>query len=485
MLIISTKNDTGLLAARERAAGELVFVEKDDDAALRRLVAEATGLVTEGKEKTEGGREECFLVLQDMTSLWLLQTVGLPRELEERVDVCATTWEDWLAKTVFVRLPGVRAMFPSLDRVAIGRDSEVTVHLVIVGFSALTEALAMNAALVAHYPNYNRDARLRTRITVVDEKVHEGRDRLVQRYVHLFDNSYWRTLDLDDASPRCVVHRPMYEGKRKDFVDIEWEFVKGNVRNEAVRQKLTEWSEDGRQQLTVALCHQEQERNYSEAFGLPEGVYRMGVPVLCWTEGGDLLRMAAKEGAYASIVPMGSDLLDMSVLRVLKKLAKRVNYVYSHCFSLAKEDPITAPATIDEEKMERLWTQVGSLTKQYSNLFNAMTLGTKMHSIGHAEGDWKDYYALTMEEISVLTEVEHNRWSVEELILGYRPANDEEMARVEKDIAQKKVLRKEKIHYDLRSFDDLRADSTGKNVNVYDMALTQGIPLIIKSCITD
>ena len=49
----------------------------------------------------------------------------------------------------------------------------------------------------------------------------------------------------------------------------------------------------------------------------------------------------------------------------------------------------------------------------------------------------------------------------------------------------KKMLRKKKIHYDLRSFDDLRADSTGKNVNVYDMALTQGIPLIIKTCITD
>ena len=108
-----------------------------------------------------------------------------------------------------------------------------------------------------------------------------------------------------------------------------------------------------------------------------------------------------------------------------------------------------------------------------------------MHSIGHASDDWTEYYALTLEEINLLTEVEHNRWSVEELILGYRPANDKEMERVEKDIAQKKVLRKQKIHYDLRSFDDLRADSTGKNVNVYDMALTQGIPLMIKSCITD
>ena len=73
-------------------------------------------------------------------------------------------------------------------------------------------------------------------------------------------------------------------------------------------------------------------------------------------------------------------------------------------------------------------------------------------------------------------------------VLDYEYDNtytDEEKKLVEDDISQKKVLRNKKIHYDLRAFDDLQVDSTGKNVNVYDMALTQGIPLIIKSCITD
>lgn len=49
------------------------------------------------------------------------------------------------------------------------------------------------------------------------------------------------------------------------------------------------------------------------------------------------------------------------------------------------------------------------------------------------------------------------------------------------DVALKKEFRKKrKAHYDLRAFDDLREDGTGKNVQVYDMALTQGIPLIMK-----
>ena len=41
MLIISTSRKDHSLAARERAAGEMVFVEHDDSAAMRRLREEA------------------------------------------------------------------------------------------------------------------------------------------------------------------------------------------------------------------------------------------------------------------------------------------------------------------------------------------------------------------------------------------------------------------------------------------------------------
>lgn len=481
MLIISTYNQNSSLAVREKAAGELVFLEKDDNAAIKRLTEEARKY-----NESESKRLECYLILSDQTSLWLLQTVGLPQEIEDKVDVFATTMEDLLAKTIFVKLPNLPSKFPPLDRQPIAYGSDTTVHLVLVGFSAQTEALALNAALVAHYPNYCKDTRLRTRITIIDENVYDGRDRLIQRYAHLFDNSYYRTIDLNDTHPQCLVHRPMYEkDHRKDFVDVEWEFVNGNIRNDAVRQKLEEWSTDNRHLLTIAVCHTDNNRNYSESFGLPQQVYNQEIPVLCHTEESELIQIATKEGTYTSVYPFGSECCDINTLRTLKRLAQRVNYVYNHCFSLVSGDPITAPASIDEDKLEMQWRQIGSLSKQYSNIFNAMTLGTKMHSIGHTSEDWEAYYAVTLEEINILTEVEHNRWSVEELILGYRPVTEKEEKLVENDISQKKALRQKKIHYDLRAFSDLRTDSTGKNVNVYDMALIQGIPLIIKSCITD
>lgn len=482
MLIISTDYKDNSLASRARGVSDFVFVEKDDNSAIRRLREEAEKYDLSAHDER---RFECYLILKDLTSLWLLQTVGLPKEIEDKADVFATTMEDLLAKTIFVKLPNTPSAFPSLDRQPISFNSDTTVHLVIIGFSAQAEALALNATLVAHYPNYCRNTRLRTRITIIDDNVYDGRDRLIQRYTHLFDNSFYRTIDLNDADPQFQLHRPMYDGKRKDFVDTEWEFVNGNVRNEAIRQKLEEWSYDSHQQLTIAVCHSDYNRNFTESFGLPQAIYSNEIPVLCYTEEYDMMSVATCAGTYTSIFPISKECCDINTLKVLKHLGQRVNYVYNHCFSLAPEDPITAPSSIDKALLETQWKQIGSLPKQYSNIFNAMTLGTKMHSIGHSSDDWNEYYALTMEEINILTEVEHNRWNVEELILGYRPATDEEMKLVEDDISQKKVLRGKKIHYDLRAYDDLRADCTGKNVNVYDMALVQAIPLIIKSCITD
>lgn len=452
----------------------------NDNEAIRKLVAEAGAY---DPSKHDGRRMEATLVLESQTSLWLLQTVGVPDDLNAKVDILATTKEDLIAKTLLVKLPGTNNAYPSLDRLPIERDSDATIHLVLFGFTALAEALAVNAVLVAHYPNYCRDTRLRTRITIVDDELFGARNHFIERYKHLFDNSWYRTIDLEVENPKCEVHKPMYADSRKDFVDVEWEFVRGDIANGALRRKLSEWSASELQQLTIAFCYNSDERNLNEVLGLPQNVYNCNIPIFCHADEDDLLQLATQNKTYHNIIPVSDKHCDVKILETLHDLGQRINYVYNHCFELNPNDPITAPATIEEERLEPLWRKVGSLTKQYSNIYNAMTLGTKMHSIGHDAADWKNYYALSKDEIDILTEVEHNRWSVEELILGYRPCTDEEQELVENDVSMKKKLRQQKIHYDLRAYDDLRTDSTGKNVNVYDMALTQAIPLIIKSCI--
>ena len=482
MLIVSFKDKDLSLVARCRAAGEKVFIEADDNAIIGRLTAEAEAY---DLASHDGRRMECYIVLATATALWLLQTVGLPASIQAKADVVATTAADLTAKTVFVKLPNQPSVFPSLDRQPIGADSDSTVHLVIIGSSPLTEALAINAALVAHYPNYCRDSRLRTRITLIDDDMPRLRSRLTQRYQHLFENCYHRTIDLSQSNPKAPVHRPQEEQRLHDFVDVEWEFIHGNVRSEAVRQKLTLWAQSPTQQLTIAIAHNDAERNMDEAYALPQKVYEEKTPVLCHLAATDMVSTVAGQGCYQTVIPISELDCDLSTLSILKQMAQRVNYIYGHCFRLSPDDPVSSPDHIDVDQLESQWTQIGSLTKQYSNIYNAMTLGTKMHSLGHSADDWQQYYALSADEIELLTAVEHNRWSVEELILGYRPLTDDEQQQVEHDPSQKKILRGEKkAHYDLRSFDDLRSDATGKNAQVYDKVLTQGIPLIIKSCIS-
>lgn len=477
----NSKVSSILAAARNANMGE-TFVVDNDNEALRTLKAEADKY---SPEQNEGRRLECWLLLGSPTSLWLLQTGGLADDVQKKVDVFAVTADDLMAKSLFARLPATDSIVPPLDRKPIGLNSTSTVHLVIFGASDLTEAIAVNAALTAHYPNYCRDHRLRTRITIVAEDIFEWRDRLVQRYRHLFDNSFHRSINLDDDNPQCVCHRPMYCGEREDFVDVEWEFVNGSAHNSAMRAKLEEWSASPTQQLTVAMCIDNPQDNFSETFALPESVYLNNTPVICHTEDDELIATARNNPMFATVMAFGSKTCSLETLAALKGMAKRVNYVYNYCFSLSDDRQVCAPAEIDIDEADRLWDSIPTLTKQYSNIFNAMTIGAKMHSLGHEPNDWHTYYALSRQEVDTLTEVEHNRWSVEELILGFRPVDNNEQAAVENDIAMKKKLRNEKVHYDLRAFSDLRPDATGKNVDIYDRALTQSIPLIVKTCITD
>jgi len=164
------------------------------------------------------------------------------------------------------------------------------------------------------------------------------------------------------------------------------------------------------------------------------------------------------------------------------KMAKTVNYIYDRCYEENDKDwngHLRFAVEIDAEKRDSLWTRMSG-AKRMSNIYNAMTIGVKMRSMGFQDDEWDKVYDMSQEEMETLAEVEHNRWSVEELILGWRPCNDEEQRAVEADVTMKEQFKKRKIHYDLRAYNDLRPDGTGRPVQVYDRCLSACIPLIAK-----
>ena len=62
--------------------------DRNDNEVVRKLVYEAEKY---SLEEHKNQRLECYLMLNNMTSLWLLQTTGITSDLYHKVDVFATT----------------------------------------------------------------------------------------------------------------------------------------------------------------------------------------------------------------------------------------------------------------------------------------------------------------------------------------------------------------------------------------------------------
>ena len=427
-----------------------------DDKAIALLAQLATKYDVEAHD---GKRLLCHLLLQSNKALQMLHTCDLCDAVKQKIDVYPFTMDEVWSRGIV------------LDYEPITVQSEKHVHLVIFGKGEIAEMVALQAALVAHYPNYIRNHSLRTRITMIDPEhgdcIFSSKDGFVRRYQHLFDNSYYRMVKPSEEKAVVLFHHPIYEGRREDFVDVEWEFVEAGIDNVDVREKLMLWANDEMQLLTVVFAHQDEDKNKSESLLLPQELYRMSTPIYIYSK---------QDKEYDITLP-------------LVRMAKNVNYVYDHCYAENYSPSIMHPnyftiknaVEIDFEERERSWSKLSNV-KRMSSIYNAMTIPTKMRSIGLMEDEWERFYDISQHDIELLAQVEHNRWNVEELILGFRPCTDEEQKAVEADVkTQKKNYKSRKIHYDLRAYSDLRPDETGKSVKVYDLCLSACLPLIAKT----
>jgi hypothetical protein len=171
----------------------------------------------------------------------------------------------------------------------------------------------------------------------------------------------------------------------------------------------------------------------------------------------------------------------------LVSMAKNVNYLYTVCYKENIEEwtgRLRNAVEIDMRERDVLWEQL-SVNKRMSCIYHAMTVATKMRSIGLNENDWEHFYDISTQDVNLLSEVEHNRWSIDELILGWRPCTEHELKQIEANITLKNDLKKRKIHYDLRSYNDLQPDETGKPAQIYDICLCSCLPLIAKTYIEE
>lgn len=438
-----------------------------------------------------GKRLLCHLLLRSQSLLQMIRLEGFRQEIDSKLEINPFTIEDQWSQSIAL----------GLDREPITIQSEKTIHLVIFGMTSVGEQVAINAAHVCHFPNYTKkDHSLRTRITVIDEHAFEKSQEWIMRYKYLFENSHYRYIDAKKRPAVTKTIRPIYQ-EREDFVDVEWEFVSASPFDGLVRNKISQWASSKTQLLTIVFANGDADSDINNALHQPEAVVANNIPVYVYMQSDEAFQQIKHSDRTSYLIPFGMADHGYDVNVPLLKMAKNVNYVYDSCYNDNIENwdgHMRFSIEIKEKEKEKWWFKK-SAVKRMSNIYNAMTIGIKMHSMGFKEDEWDKFYDLSKEDIEMLAEVEHNRWSVEELILGFRPCTDDELKEIAESIeaynekrikcgynavkdekTQKDIYKEKKIHYDLRAYKELCPDGTGKPVQVYDRCLSACIPLIAK-----
>lgn len=426
-----------------------------------RLVADA---IPDGKNPVP-----CHVMFEYQTMFSVFQFSNLSDVICRKIDFKPFNfYEMWAQKLLVGRCSSADEFIelcPLDGTVGIGLESNRHVHLIVVGMSKAGIALAIEAAHVAHYPNFTRDPqRCRTRITFIDRAADEEMNFFKGRFADMFDVARWRYADAAEFADRPFYgeysaddktwHDPLHgvnaaspysaEWLGDEVVDIDWEFIRGSVESPEVKRYLCDAAADGSAIVTVAVCLMQTHRAVAAAMYLPSEVYGQAERIFVHQPYNsavvDNISNSVDCGRYRRLRPFGmrSECFDMSL--VDDRAARMLNYVYE------KKDTSFAETEANAAEINRRWCNC-SVANRWSNIYGVNSLWTKLRSVA---GDWERLREECM------SQTEHNRWNVEKLLMGFRPVTREEQARCIESPDYKKELKKRRIHLDICSCERLR-----------------------------
>lgn len=404
--------------------------------------------------------------------------------------------------------------YPLVYGKGIKPGDEKYVHLVFVGTTNFAVAFAMEAAHVLHFPNADK---AKTRITFIDVNADKEKDEFIIRNRHFFEIQAYRYSDLS-SNPKEM---PGYMGREylkftgddANFLDVEFEFIKGDIFSKRVQNEISAWAEEHKKEkqcLSIFLALADQRQNFVMGMNMPDEVYAYDVPVFIRQNRSDNfvtnLRNAdqkkeddkltysvvrngkvdteKRQARYAHIYPFGMNETAFSADNHSLKRAKLINYLYETAnYETYKFQGILALDAIPVDKIwaeaDKKWQQL-SVALKWSNLYNAYTMRTKQRTLRAMRGldidnERRDFEPLTDDEVDKLAIVEHNRWNVEKLLMGYRKPDKNEDKYEYPEFADK--LKKNKnlfIHHDIRPFEKLGT------IKELDHEFSRYIPWIMK-----
>ena len=396
------------------------------------------------------------------------------------------------------------------------------VHLVFIGTTNFAVAFAMEAANVLHFPNYHTKG-VKTLITFIDKNADQEKDVFIARNRHLFEvqSHYYRDLSEQSKSTSREVLPPTYFTQERgyknyidnDFLDVEFEFIKGDIFSKRVQDVISQWANDkDNQYLSIFIALADQRQNFAFGMNMPDEVYDNEIPVFIRQDRSDnfvynlrtndeKIRDEKKKntyvhvvngkpesrtlgGRYTNIYPFGMNETAYSADEKSLERAKLINYLYETAnYDNYKFKGVLALDAMSKESImkeaDAYWHKLNVALK-WSNLYNAYTIRTKIATLRAMRGldlddTTQDLWSLSETEVEEMARVEHNRWNVEKLLMGYRKPHKDEDKYVYSEFASDLKKNKERfIHHDIRSFDNLGS------IKELDFEYSRYIPWIMK-----
>lgn len=509
---------------RLESAEEVFVVGNHSNAAHDAINVECVDSISRYLKDKEQKPARITCVFKDLDTYAAFKTSEIFKEIKNlKIDFLPYNFYTGWAKQVFVKRfyrdfdnPGQEYHYPLVYENGIKPGDDKYVHLVFVGTTNFAVAFAMEAANVLHFPNANKR---KTRITFIDVKVDKEKDEFITRNRHFFEVQPYYFYDLTNEEDEKKEKQGLrdeyviFTDKDRGFLDVEFEFIKGNVFSKKVQDEISKWASehnDEKQCLSIFLALADQRENFVMGMNMPDEVYANEVPVFIRQNRSDnfvtnlrnedtkkesekFTYSVVKDGEvkskehdarYAHIYPFGMNETAFSADDHSLKRAKLINYLYSTAnYETYKFQGILVLDAIPEAKIweeaNAMWQDL-SVALKWSNLYNSYTMRTKQRTLRAMRGlgiddESRDYDTLSDYEVEQLAIVEHNRWNVEKLLMGYRKPKRDEDKYVYPEFAGK--LKKNKdlfVHHDIRPFDQLNT------IKELDYEFARYIPWIMK-----
>ncbi len=412
--------------------------------------------------------------------------------------------------------PASPCKYPCIYGQGISSDDDRYVHLVFVGTTNFAVAFAMEAAHILHFPNAHK---AKTRITFIDRNADKEKEEFIIRNRHFFEIQpfyYYDMTEAQDREPEGIRDEYVCFDRcngNSGFLDVEFEFIKGDVFSKNIQDRITIWAtEHGKKQyFSIFLAQADQRQNFVMGMNMPDAVYEMEVPVFIRQDRSDNFvtnlrkadqraeddkmvysRVQKGEGIvqkrcnarYANVYPFGMNKTAYCDDEYSLKQAKLINYLYETAdYSTYKFKSKLALDAIPRDRLladaEVFWDKL-TVALKWSNIYNAYAMKIKLTSLRSMRkldicDQSCDDRQLSEEEVNELAKVEHNRWNVEKLLMGYRKARNEEDKYEHGEYASELNNNKKLfIHHDIRPFDQLNI------IKELDKEFARYIPWIMK-----